>query len=126
VFVYNHNFSNKLGLEISLPHKMALRYNLTPSDIIYLKSEANIRSYFIRDPALKNYDMFRRIDVDMGIAYNKQITKFMGAELFAGYRHNLSYQLPESITAVKNSGFVASFEIYIRPPQGLLLNKKRG
>ena len=50
----------------------------------------------------------------------------MGAELFAGYRHNLSYHLPESIVAVKNSGFVASFEIYIRPPQGLLhLNKKR-
>ena len=126
VFIYNHNFSDKVGLEISLPHKMALRYNLTPTDIIYLKSEANIRTYFIREPVTEHYDQFRRIDVDLGVTYNKQITKFMGAELFAGYRHNLSYHLPESIVAVKNSGFVASFEIYIRPPQGLLhLNKKR-
>jgi hypothetical protein len=61
----------------------------------------------------------------MGVTYNKQITKFMGAELFAGYRQNFSYQLPEDIIAVKNSGFVASLEIYIRPPQGLLRNRKR-
>ena len=125
VFVYNHNFSAKQGLEISLPHKIAWRYNLTPTDIIYLKSEANIRTYYIREPVLEKYDMFRRIDVDMGVTYNKQITGFMGAELFAGYRHNLSYHLPESISAVRNSGFVASLEIYIRPPKGLLSNKKR-
>jgi hypothetical protein len=124
VLLYNHNFSNKLGLEISLPHKLALRYNLTPTDLIYLKTEANIRSYYIRNPALDTYDLFRRIDVDLGVTYNKQITKFMGAELFAGYRHNLSYHLPESIGAVKNSGFAASLEIYIRPPQGLRLNKR--
>jgi hypothetical protein len=125
VFVYNYNFSNKQGLEISLPHKIVWRHNLSPTDIIYLKAEANIRTYSIRNSTIDNLELFRRIDADMGVTYNKQITKFMGAELFAGYRQNFSYQLPDEIIAVKNSGFVASFEIYIRPPQGLLRNRRR-
>jgi len=124
VLVCNYNFSAKQGLEISLPHKIAWRHNLSPTDIIYLKAEANIRTYFIRNGAVDNLELFRRIDADMGVTYNKQITKFMGAELFAGYRQNFSYHLPEDIIAVKNSGFVASFEIYIRPPQGLLHSRK--
>ena len=125
VFVYNYNFSSKQGLEISLPHRIAWRHNLSPTDIIYVKAEANIRTYFIRGATIDNLELFRRIDADMGVTYNKQITKFMGAELFAGYRQNFSYHLPEDIIAVKNSGFVASFEIYIRPPQRLLQNRKR-
>ena len=125
VFVYNYNFSNKQGIEISFPHKVAWRHNLSPTDIIYLKAEANIRTYFIRNPSIDNFELFRRIDADMGVTYNKQITKFMGAELFAGYRQNFSYRLPSDIIAIKNSGFVVSFEIYIRPPQGLQLGKKR-
>jgi len=125
VFVYNYNFSDKQGLEISLPHKIAWRHNLSPTDIIYLKAEANIRTYFIRNGTIDNFEQFRRIDADMGVTYNKQITKFMGAELFAGYRQNFSYRLPADIIAVKSSGFVASFEIYIRPPQSLLRNRKR-
>ena len=124
VLVYNYNFSAKQGLEISLPHKIAWRHNLSPTDIIYVKAEANIRTYFIRNGTNSNFEQFRRIDADMGITYNKQITRFMGAELFAGYRQNFSYHLPEDIIALKNSGFVASFEIYIRPPQGLI-NRKR-
>jgi Domain of unknown function (DUF6268) len=125
VFVYNHNFSAKQGLEISLPHKIVWRHNLSSTDIIYLKAEASLRTYFIRNSTIDDHGLFRRIDVDMGVAYNRQITKFLGAELFAGYRQNLSYQLPGDIIAIKNSGSVASFEIYIRPPQGLHFKKKR-
>jgi hypothetical protein len=41
VFVLNHNFrSEKSGIEIALPKKISWRYNLAPSDIFYLKSEA--------------------------------------------------------------------------------------
>ena len=125
VFVYNYNFSPRQGLEISLPHKIAWRHNLSRTDIIYVKAEASLRTYFIRNAAMDDYEMFRRIDGDLGVAYNKQVTKFMGAELFAGYRQNLSYQLPLDIIAVKNSGFVGTIEIYIRLPQGLNFKKKR-
>lgn len=119
VFVYHYNFSNKNGIEISLPHKIAWRHNITSRDILYVKAEASTRSYFINNPASDNLVLFRRIDVDMGVAYNKQFNRFIGAELFAGYRQNLSCHLPENIVAIRNSGWAATFELYIRPPQGL-------
>lgn len=124
VFVYNYNFSSRSGLEVSLPHRVSWRHNLSSRDILYLKSEAVTRTYFINSSADVAPEVFRRIDVDMGIAYNKQLTSFMGVELFAGYRQNVSYELPVGVTAVKNSGWVASFELYIRPPKGLRLRKE--
>lgn len=124
VFVFNYNYSSRAGLEISLPHRIAWRYNFTPTDILYVKTEAVNRTYFINGLAGADASLFRRIDVDMGVAYNKQINRFLGAEIFAGYRQNLSSKLPGDMIAVKNSGWVGSFEIYIRPPQGLLARRK--
>ncbi|MEP6736960.1 MAG: DUF6268 family outer membrane beta-barrel protein [Chryseolinea sp.] len=119
VFVFNYNFSDRSGIEISLPHKIAWRQNLSKTDILYLKSEAVTRTYFIREDRGAKPEIFRRIDVDIGDAYNKQLRRFVGFEMFAGYRQNISYSLPVNITAVKNSGWAASFEIYVRPPQRL-------
>jgi Domain of unknown function (DUF6268) len=113
VFIFNYNYSSKAGLEISLPHKIAWRYNLSPSDIFYAKAEAITRAYFI---VCDSEYAFRRTELDLGVAYNRQITKFMGAEIFAGYRRNINTHLPNEITAVKTSGRVFSFEIYFRSP----------
>ncbi|MEO8472653.1 MAG: hypothetical protein ABI477_10670 [Chryseolinea sp.] len=111
VFVSNYNFSDRSGIEISLPHKIAWQQNLSKADILYLKSEAVTRTYFIRED--------RGVDVDIGVACYRQIGRFVGFEMFAGYRQNISYSLPVNITAVKNSGWAASFEIYVRPLQHL-------
>jgi len=113
VFIFNYNYSPKAGIEISLPRKIAWRYNLSPSDIFYAKAEAMTRSYYI---VCDNEYAFRRTELDMGIAYNRQITKFFGAELFGGYRRNISTRLPGEITAIKTSGFVFSLEVYFRSP----------
>lgn len=113
VFMFNYNYSSKAGLEISLPQKISWRHNLSPSDILYVKAEVVTRSYFI---VCDDEYAFRRTELDMGVAYNKQINKFVGAEVFAGYRRNISTRLPDEITAVKTSGMVLSFEIYIRSP----------
>lgn len=125
VFVFNYNYSPRSGIEISLPRKISWRHNLTSSDILYVKSEAVTRTYFVNGVNGTDRGLFRRIDVDMGIAYNKQFGRFMGAELFAGYRQNLSYELPQDLVSVKNSGWAASFEIYIKPPQGFHLGKRK-
>src|SRR5688572_18639024 len=119
VIVYNHNFSPRSGIEISFPHKLAWRYNLSKSDILYAKAEASTRSYYISRQRAQSSELFRRIDVDLGIAYNKQFTSFMGVELFAGYRQNISNALPNDVKAVTNSGWVGSLEIYITPPAGI-------
>jgi len=125
VVVYNHNFSSRFGIEMMLPHKLAWRYNMSPSDLLYVKAEANTRSYFLPQLTGDTQDAFRRIDVDMGVAYNKSFTSFFGAEIFAGYRKNLSTRLPGSMLAVQSSGCFMTFELYIRPPQGFRLNKRK-
>jgi hypothetical protein len=114
ILIYHYNFSKKTGVELSIPYKMAFRYNLTSSDIISAKAEAANRNYMIRLD--DSQCSFRRIDVDMGIAYNKSFGKLIGIEAFAGYRQNISNRLPPEVVAVKKSGMAFSLELYIRPP----------
>ena len=114
VLVFNYNFSQKSGIEISLPHKIAWRHNLSPTDILYLKSEVLTRAYWI-NCAEGDY-AFRRTELDIGVSYNKQITPFFGAEVFGGYRTNINTRLPGEITGVRTSGLAFSFEVYFRSP----------
>jgi hypothetical protein len=114
VIIFNYNFSQKSGIEISLPKKIAWRHNLSPTDILYLKAEVLSRAYWINGT---NADYaFRRTELDMGVTYNKQITKFFGAEVFGGYRTNINTRLPGECTGVRTSGLVYSFEVYFRSP----------
>lgn len=113
VLVFNYNYSSKAGIEISLPHKISWRHNLSPSDILYVKAEALTRAYFI---VCEDEYAFRRTELDMGLAYNRQINKFVGAEFFAGYRRNIGTRLPSEITAVKASGLAFTLEIYCKSP----------
>jgi len=122
VVVFNYNYSPNAGFEISLPKKIAWRYNISPKDIFYLKSEAVTRSYYtagLNDET----GMFRKIDVDTGIMYNRQINKLIGIEIFGGYRKNISSKLPDGIIPIKTSGMTGSIELYIRPPFGLTKKK---
>lgn len=123
VFVFNYNFSSKTGIEISLPKKISVRYNISPKDILSFKSEAVSRSYYIIE---RNNEagQFRKIDMDSGLMYNRQINKLVGVELFAGYRTNISNTLPAGVVPIKTSGFTASIELYIRPPFGLSKKSK--
>jgi hypothetical protein len=116
VIVFNYNFSQKSGIEISLPQKIAWRHNLSPTDILYVKTEVLSRAYWINCPEGEIDYAFRRTELDIGVAYNKQITKFFGAEFFGGYRTNLNTRLPGEISGVRTSGLAFSFEVYFRSP----------
>lgn len=116
VFVFNYNnLSGRSGFEIALPKKAAYRLNLTPKDILYLRSEAVTKNYYTYG-ADKQAALFRLIDLDTGIQYDRQINKLIGIEVFAGYRKNISNKLPLGIVPVRTSGLAASVEIYIKPP----------
>lgn len=114
VIVFNYNFSQKSGIEISLPQKIAWRHNLSSTDILYFKSEVLTRAYWIN--CIEGDYAFRRTELDIGVAYNKQITKYFGAEVFGGYRTNINTRLPGEITGVRTSGLAFSFEVYFRSP----------
>ena len=123
VFVFNYNFSPKAGIEISLPRRISYRYNLSSKDILSFRSEAVSRSYYITENNNET-GQFRKIDMDTGVMYNRQINKLIGVELFAGYRTNISNTLPAGVVPIKTSGFTASVELYIRPPFGLSKKSK--
>ena len=113
-FVFNYNFSQKVGLEVMLPRRVALRYNMSPSDILLLKADALSRSYYINDT--NTHYEFRRTELDLGLEYHKQLGSLVGVELFGGYRQNISTRLPNEISAVKTSGLVCSVGLYVKPP----------
>jgi len=114
VFMYNYNYSSRGGIEISLPYKIAWRNNLSPTDLLYVKAEAMTRAYWINGGA-EAY-AFRRTELDMGVAYNKQFSRLIGAEIFAGYRRNINTRLPHEVTAVRSSGFIFNVELYFKSP----------
>ncbi|MCF0049365.1 hypothetical protein LXM25_04805 [Dyadobacter sp. LJ53] len=117
VFIFNYNFSNNAGLEMILPKKIAFRKNLTPSDIIYFKSEAVSRTYYLNQLNSDALGVCRRVDIDMGMSYNRKIGNYAGVEIFAGYRKNVSNRLIEGAVPVRTSGFAGTIELYIQPPK---------
>lgn len=114
VFMFHYNYSTRGGFEINLPYKIAWRNNLSATDILYVKAEGVTRSYWINDGS--DAYAFRRTEVDLGLAYNKQFTKLLGAEFFGGYRKNISTHLPVDVNQLRTSGMVFSLEIYMRSP----------
>lgn len=114
IFVFHYNYSKKAGIEVSLPYKVAWRYNASKSDLFYVKAEALNRNYLIRQPGIAC--SFGRTDMDMGIAYNKSFTKLIGMEAFVAYRQNISNRVPNDVLATKKSGMAFTLELYIRSP----------
>lgn len=116
VFLFNYNFSEKEGVEIMLPKKVAWRHNLSPNDLLYFKAEAVTRTYYLNRVAVGTPDVCRRIDVDMGISYNRRFGNFGGVEVFGGYRKNISNKMVHDAVPVRASGLAATVEFYIQPP----------
>jgi hypothetical protein len=47
----------------------------------------------------------------------------MGAELFAGYRKNMSTRLPGTVIAVQSSGCFITADLYLKVPESLRKKK---
>lgn len=115
VFIYNNTYSPKRGIEISLPYKIAWRHNLTPNDIVYLKAEGSTRSYYCN--GIEDHTgAFRRTDLDVGIWYNRRISKLFGVEVYGGYKRNLTNNMPSHVTTVNASGMAFSVEFSMKAP----------
>ncbi|WP_229252774.1 DUF6268 family outer membrane beta-barrel protein [Dyadobacter helix] len=117
VLLFNYNFSENAGLEMILPQRISFRRNLSPSDIIYLKGEAVTRTYYLRQVSATDPGVCRRVDVDLGLSYNRRLGNYAGFEVFGGYRTNLTNKLVEGASPVKTSGLTATVELYVQPPK---------
>jgi len=117
VLIFNYNYAENAGIEIMLPKKIAWRRNLSVNDIIYLKAESVTRTYYINPLRSDVPDVYRRVDVDMGVTYNRKLGNFVGLEVSAGYRKNLSTRLIQGAVPIRTSGFAMTFDLYIQPPK---------
>ncbi len=117
VFIFNYNYSERGGIEMMLPKKIAWRNNLSPWDILYVKAESVTRTYYIHEINSDNPAVCRRVDIDMGLSYNRRLGKYAGVEVFGGYRKNISNRLIAGATPLKTSGLSASVELYVQPPK---------
>jgi len=115
IFILNYNFSSRYGVELGLPKKLAFRYNATDNDRFYFKTEAGSRNYFVTGEGINSYD-FRRTDINVGVAYNRQLTNLIGFEMFGGYRKNITNRLPETVTLQQASGPVFTVELFVKVP----------
>ncbi|WAC13796.1 DUF6268 family outer membrane beta-barrel protein [Dyadobacter pollutisoli] len=122
VLIFNYNFSENEGVEIMLPKKVAWRHNLSASDILYVKAESVTRTYYINKLADASPEVCRRVDIDMGISYNRKLGHYAGFEMFGGYRKNISSKLIEGAMPVRTSGLAATIELYVQPPR---FNRKK-
>ncbi|GLU54388.1 hypothetical protein Dfri01_38490 [Dyadobacter frigoris] len=116
VFVFNYNYADNAGIEMMLPKRIAWRRNLSPNDILYLKAESVTRTYYINSLSGDFPGVYRRVDVDMGISYNKKLGNFGGIDISAGYRKNLSSKLIDGAVPIKTSGLALTVDFYVQPP----------
>lgn len=116
-FIFNYNFSDDLGIELMLPKSFAIRKNLSANDILNLKAESVTRTYYIKNPLDDGLGVCRRVDIDMGMSYNKKLGNYAGFEIFGGYRKMLTNKLVHGATPINNSGLTFTAEFYVQPPQ---------
>lgn len=116
VLIFNYNFSARSGLEMMLPKRVAWRQNLSKNDILYLRGESVTRTYYTNPSASAIPSVYRRVDVDLGLSYNRRIGSWAGVEISAGYRKNLTTKLIEGALPVKPSGLAMTLDFYVQPP----------
>jgi hypothetical protein len=121
IIVWNETFNKRNGIEMSLPYKLAWRHNLSERSILHFKAEAVRRSYFVDQTS---HEQCRRLDVDLGISFTRLFNKWLGVEVFSGFRQNLSSEIPNNISLKTSSGIAVSTEIFILPDA--IIKKLRG
>ena len=108
VFVYNHTFHEKWGVEAFLPARVKLRYQASPLCYINAKAKLHGGSYSIHfdDGELNKFKTLelRRADVNFSLEIEKGIYDWLWLSLDAGYRSNINFDVTNKNHAFSLSG----------------------
>lgn len=108
IFMYNHTFSDKWGVEAFLPARIKLRYQASKLCFINAKAKLNGGSYSIHfdDPDLNDFKTLelRRADVNFSFEVEKGITDWLWTSVETGYRTNLNFDVTNKNHALSLSG----------------------
>lgn len=108
VFVYNHTFADKWGVEAFLPARVKLRYQASKLCFINAKTYLKGGSYSIHFdvPELSDFKTleFRRSDVNFSLELEKGITDWLWLSLESGYRSNINFDVTNKNHTLSLSG----------------------
>ncbi len=134
VFLYNHTFSPKWGLETMLPKHINVRYNVSDKTILYAGAEAQVQRYLVNLPFSSEPFRLRTNAIDIGLQLEQQIIDPVWIGVNAGYRHTLSLDVATIGQArgetyadaqLSTGSWYAEISIFIVPPKKLLNKRKK-
>lgn len=97
LFNYYQTFSEKWGIESTLPVKIAIRHNISPKSIVLAKVTGTGNSYFLKNVPFGDFNelAFQRTDLLTGLEFQQNIASYLWLGLDVGYRQNLRYRFDE-------------------------------
>ncbi len=108
IFVYNHSFADKWGVEAFLPARIKLRYQASKLCFINAKAKLQGGSYSIHfdEPELDDFKTLelRRADVNFSLEIDKGITDWLWTTVECGFRTNLNFDVTNKNNAFSLSG----------------------
>lgn len=126
IVMYNHTFNKKWGVEVLLPTKAKVRYNINERNILLVGPELESRRYYVDNHADRAYTM-RRTDLKLDLSYQRHLGSLFWMEVSGGYIYNFStkFETNQSDTYHYNSSSSPFLKLgfFVSPTK--ILSKKR-
>ncbi len=98
VIFWNKTFNEKWGMELLLPARAYLRYNISTSNIFQAGFELEGNQYWANIPGVENA-YIQRGEIKPRIMWDKKISGFLWLNLQAGLRYNYRFDLAKTYNA---------------------------
>ncbi|WP_310394545.1 DUF6268 family outer membrane beta-barrel protein [Hymenobacter sp.] len=142
--IYNRTFNSRWGVEALAPARVTLRYNVSPSSILYAGYTVDGYNYIVKlrnTLARKKPDgspdgstiplrtlELRETEVKFRLRWERELFSFLWLGAEAGYRYNYAFDAFDRTNADRekiidskfNGAPYASLELFITPPRKLL------
>ena len=131
VFLYNKNFSPKVGVELLLPKRAFLRYNFSSKTILYAGTEIDGARYYIPKlgiaPGVAESFELNYSEIRSGIKWKQEIFPVLWIQCGVGYRapvgRNLLQPFQASNAVIQSDikgGVYAQVRVAVTLPKNLL------
>lgn len=127
IFTLEHQLNSKWTMELTLPKSVAFRYRASDKFFITAKTEVKGWRYAMHNFGLSDSDVLvlRRADLNVGIAFEREIHDWLWAGLDIGLTQNLRYYLAEPgdrrrdalVELNANAATYVNFSLFIVPPR---------
>jgi hypothetical protein len=133
LFLYNKQWSPKMGIDMLLPVNIKLRYVPNEKNVFYLQNKLEGDNYNVDFEPLQNQPLFLgKSDFLSFLTYEREIYDFLWITASAGYRSNINFDLSNRDEFINNKtpyinnelgpAFFYRMGIFIVPPKKWMKN----